>query len=185
MRLVHRRKKSSLHLPNKSTTIHRINPLQLTEFSFGYPNDIGKFATKRNVMKAYKYRIADRILKRKVLGKGAVLIEGPKWCGKTTTAKQLAKSILDLGDSAVLKQSSQLIELSPKTLLEGETPRLIDEWQALPPIWDSIRSEVDNRAEPSQFILTGSSVLPEANSTIHSGTGRYAYIKMRPMSIYE
>ncbi len=136
-------------------------------------------------MAKYKQRISDRILKRKVLGKGAVLIEGPKWCGKTTTAKQLAKSILDLGDSSVLKQSTQLIELSPKTLLEGETPRLIDEWQALPPIWDSIRSEVDKRGEPSQFILTGSSVLPKANETIHSGTGRYAYIKMRPMSLYE
>ena len=113
------------------------------------------------------------------------MIEGPKWCGKTTTAKQLAKSVLDLGDSSVLRQSAQLIELSPKTLLEGKTPRLIDEWQALPPIWDSIRSEVDKRGEPSQFILTGSSVLPEADETIHSGTGRYAYIKMRPMSLYE
>lgn len=138
-----------------------------------------------SVMAKYKQRISDRILKRKVLGKGAVLIEGPKWCGKTTTAKQLAKSILDLGDSSVLKQSAQLIELSPQTLLEGETPRLIDEWQALPPIWDSIRSEVDKRGEPSQFILTGSSVLPEADETIHSGTGRYAYVKMRTMSLYE
>lgn len=140
---------------------------------------------KSSVMAKYKQRIADRILKRKVLGKGAVLIEGPKWCGKTTTAKQLAKSILDLGDSSVLRQSAQLIELSPKTLLEGKTPRLIDEWQALPPIWDSIRSEVDKRGEPSQFILTGSSVLPEADATIHSGTGRFAHIKMRPMSLYE
>lgn len=136
-------------------------------------------------MAKYKQRIADRILERKVLGKGAVLIEGPKWCGKTTTAKQLAKSVLDLGDSAVLKQSSGLIEISPKTLLEGDTPRLIDEWQALPPIWDSIRSEVDKRGEPSQFILTGSSVLPEADETVHSGTGRFATIKMRPMSLYE
>ena len=136
-------------------------------------------------MAKYKQRISDRILKRKVLGKGAVLIEGPKWCGKTTTAKQLAKSILDLGDSSVLKQSAQLIELSPQTLLEGETPRLIDEWQAIPPIWDSIRSEVDKRGEPSLFILTGSSVLPEADETIHSGTGRYAYVKMRTMSLYE
>lgn len=90
-----------------------------------------------------------------------------------------------MGDSSVLKQSAQLIELSPKTLLEGKTPRLIDEWQALPLIWDSIRSEVDKRGEPSQFILTGSSVLPEADETIHSGTGRFAYIKMRPMSLYE
>lgn len=136
-------------------------------------------------MAEYKQRIADRILKRKVQGKGAVLIEGPKWCGKTTTAKQLAKSILDLGDSTVLMQSRQMIELSHKTLLEGDTPRLIDEWQALPPIWDSVRSEVDRRGEPSQFILTGSSVLPEADTLIHSGTGRFAHIKMRPMSLYE
>lgn len=136
-------------------------------------------------MAKYKQRISDRILERKVLGKGAVLIEGPKWCGKTTTAKQLAKSVLDLGDPSVLKESAQLIELSPKTLLEGQTPRLVDEWQALPSIWDSIRSEVDKRGEPSQFILTGSSVLPEADETLHSGTGRYAYIKMRPMSLYE
>jgi len=121
-------------------------------------------------MAKYKQRIADRLLKRKVLGKGAVLIEGPKWCGKTTTAKQLAKSVLDLADASVLKQSTQMIEISPKSLLEGTTPRLIDEWQALPPIWDSIRSEVDKRGEPSQFILTGSSVLPDADETIHSGS---------------
>lgn len=136
-------------------------------------------------MAKYKQRIADKTLQRKVLGKGAVLIEGPKWCGKTTTAKQLAKSYLDLGDSTVLKQSAGLIEISPQTLLKGETPRLIDEWQALPLIWDSIRSEVDRRGEPSQFILTGSSVLPEADETIHSGTGRFATIKMRSMSLYE
>lgn len=136
-------------------------------------------------MAEYKLRVADRILERKVLGKGAVLIEGPKWCGKTTTAKQLAKSVLDLGDASVLKQSTQMIEISPKTLLEGAAPRLIDEWQALPPIWDSIRSEVDKRGETSQFILTGSSVLPDADETIHSGTGRFAHIMMRPMSLYE
>lgn len=136
-------------------------------------------------MAEYKQRIVDRILRRKVLGKGAVLIEGPKWCGKTTTAKQLAKSVLDLGDASVLKQSMQMIEISPKSLLEGASPRLIDEWQALPPIWDSIRSEVDNRGVPSQFILTGSSVLPDATETIHSGTGRFAHVMMRPMSLYE
>lgn len=136
-------------------------------------------------MVKYKHRIADRILERKVLGKGAVLVEGPKWCGKTTTAKQIAKSVLDLGDSSTLTQSAQMIEISPKTLLEGNTPRLIDEWQALPTIWDSIRSEVDKRGEPSQFILTGSSVLPDATETIHSGTGRFAYVKMRPMSLFE
>ena len=118
-------------------------------------------------------------------GKGAVLIEGPKWCGKTTTAKQQAKSMLNLGDSNVLRQSLQMMELSPITLLEGDTPRLIDEWQTIPPLWDTIRSEVDRRGDFSQFILTGSSVLPNAESTIHSGTGRFARIKMRPMSLLE
>lgn len=136
-------------------------------------------------MVAYKHRIADQLLQRKAQGKGAVLIEGPKWCGKTTTAKQLAGSVLDLGDPLVLKQSTEMMELSPNTLLDGDTPRLIDEWQALPPVWDAIRSEVDRRGMPSQFILTGSSVLPEADETIHSGTGRFAYLKMRPMSLYE
>lgn len=136
-------------------------------------------------MTKYKPRIADKILERKVRGKGAVLIEGPKWCGKTTTAKQLAQSVLDLGNSAVLAQSAQMIELSPRELLEGKTPRLIDEWQTLPSIWDCIRNEVDQRNEPSQFILTGSSVLPEAYETVHSGTGRFAHLKMRPMSLYE
>ena len=137
------------------------------------------------MMKEYKKRIADSLLERKVIGKGAVLIEGPKWCGKTTTAKQISRSVLDLGDAAVLRQSTQMIEIDPKILLAGETPRLVDEWQALPLIWDSIRSEVDKRAQPGQFILTGSSVLPDASKTIHSGTGRFAHIKMRPMSLYE
>lgn len=136
-------------------------------------------------MVAYKPRIADRLLTRKLAGKGAVLIEGPKWCGKTTTAKQQAKSMLNLGDSNVLRQSLQMMELSPITLLEGDTPRLIDEWQTIPPLWDTIRSEVDRRGDFSQFILTGSSVLPDAESTIHSGTGRFARIKMRPMSLLE
>ena len=122
---------------------------------------------------------------RKLAGKGAVLIEGPKWCGKTTTARQQAQSMLDLGDSDILRQSRQMFEVSPKTLLQGETPRLIDEWQTIPLLWDSIRSEVDRRGAFSQFILTGSSVLPQADETAHSGTGRFALVKMRPMSLYE
>ena len=106
----------------------------------------------------YKPRIADRLLVRKLSGKGAVLIEGPKWCGKTTTARQQAKSLLDLGDTEVLKQSRQMMEISSKTLLQGETPRLIDEWQTIPELWDSIRNEVDKREAFSQFILTGNRV---------------------------
>lgn len=137
-------------------------------------------------MKAsYKPRIADRILARKLAGKGAVLVEGPKWCGKTTTAQQQAKSILDLGDSVILAQSLRMMEISPKTLLQGDTPRLIDEWQTIPPLWDAIRSEVDRRGDFSQFILTGSSVLPQADETTHSGTGRFAHVRMRPMSLFE
>ncbi len=133
----------------------------------------------------YKNRIADILLERKLAGKGAVLIEGPKWCGKTTTASIQAKSILDLGDSEILKESKIMMEISSKKLLDGETPRLIDEWQTIPPLWDSIRNAVDKRKEPSQFILTGSSVLPEAMETTHSGTGRIGRIRMRPMSLYE
>lgn len=137
-------------------------------------------------MKAkYKPRIADRLLARKLAGKGAVLVEGPKWCGKTTTAQQQAQSLLNLGDSDILNQSLKIMEISPKTLLQGKTPRLIDEWQTIPPLWDTIRSEVDQRGEFSQFILTGSSVLPQANETTHSGTGRFAHVKMRPMSLFE
>lgn len=137
-------------------------------------------------MKAkYKPRIADKLLARKLAGKGAVLVEGPKWCGKTTTAQQQAQSLLNLGDSEILNQSLKIMEISPKTLLQGKTPRLIDEWQTIPPLWDTIRSEVDQRSEFSQFILTGSSVLPQANETTHSGTGRFAHIKMRPMSLFE
>ena len=137
-------------------------------------------------MKAkYKPRIADKLLARKLAGKGAVLVEGPKWCGKTTTAQQQAQSLLNLGDSDILSQSLKMMEISPKTLLQGKTPRLIDEWQTIPPLWDTIRSEVDQRGEFSQFILTGSTVLPQANETTHSGTGRFAHIKMRPMSLFE
>lgn len=133
----------------------------------------------------YIPRIADGLLARKLASKGAVLIEGPKWCGKTTTAMQQAKSILDLGDSSVLRQSLNMMDISPKTLLQGDTPRLIDEWQTIPPLWDTIRNDVDKRRDFSQFILTGSSVLPQAEETIHSGTGRFGKIKMRPMTLFE
>jgi len=137
------------------------------------------------IEKMYKPRIADRLLARKLAGKGAVLIEGPKWCGKTTTARQQAKSLLDLGDTEVLKQSRQMMEISSKTLLQGETPRLVDEWQTISELWDTIRNEVDKRSAFSQFILTGSTVAPQAEDTVHSGTGRIGRVKMRPMSLFE
>lgn len=138
-----------------------------------------------NKTNAYKPRIADATLQRKLEGKGAVLIEGPKWCGKTTTARQQAASVLDLSDSKVLSQSQDLLSLDSGQLLRGATPRLIDEWQTLPELWDNVRSEVDKRNEFGQFILTGSSVPPEHNHIQHTGTGRITRMKMRPMSLWE
>ena len=136
-------------------------------------------------MRIYRHRIADDLLKRKLLGKGAVLIQGPKWCGKTTTAKQVAKSLLDLGDTAELSNALETVQILPKKLLEGENPRLIDEWQTLPELWDMVRSEVDRRGEMGQFILTGSSVPVDEEKRRHSGTGRFGWILMRPMSLWE
>ena len=98
-------------------------------------------------MKAYRKRIADDILKRKLEGKGAILIEGPKWCGKTTTAEQIAASTLYMDEPAKKEQNIAMSELNPKRLLAGETPRLIDEWQIAPKLWDAIRFEVDHRGE--------------------------------------
>ena len=133
----------------------------------------------------YKKRIADLLLEKRLQGKGAVLIEGPKWCGKTTTAKQFAKSLLDLGDSSVLSNSETALQVNPSTLLAGEVPRLLDEWQSIPALWDMVRSEVDRRQSFGQFILTGSSVPPKQEKIHHSGTGRIGRISMRPMSLWE
>lgn len=136
-------------------------------------------------MKKYRKRIADDILKRKLEGKGAVLIEGPKWCGKTTTAEQIAASILYMDDPEKKEQNIAMSELNPKRLLKGETPRLIDEWQLAPKLWDSIRFEVDHRGELGQFVLTGSAVPADTKEITHSGTGRFTWLTMRPMSLFE
>ena len=136
-------------------------------------------------MKKYRARIADDNLKRKLEGKGAVLIEGPKWCGKTTTAEQLAASVLYMDDPERKQQNITMSEINPKRLLQGETPRLIDEWQLAPKLWDAIRFEVDHRGELGQFVLTGSAVPPDTKEITHSGTGRFTWLTMRPMSIYE
>ena len=136
-------------------------------------------------MKRYRNRIADGILGKKLRAKGAVLIEGAKWCGKTTTASQIAKSILYMQDPARKSQYLELSEIDPARLLSGETPRLIDEWQLAPKLWDAIRFEVDRRDEFGQFILTGSAVPPETSEISHSGIGRITKMLMRPMSLYE
>ena len=136
-------------------------------------------------MKKYRKRIADEILARKLEGKGAVLIEGPKWCGKTTTAEQIASSILYMDEPEKKEQNIAMSELNPKRLLKGATPRLIDEWQIAPKLWDAIRFEVDHRGELGQFVLTGSAVPADTKEITHSGTGRFTWLTMRPMSLYE
>ena len=136
-------------------------------------------------MEYYKNRIVDEILKKKLKGKGAVLIQGPKWCGKTTTAEQISKSILYMSKSDEKEQNLTMAEINPNLLLQGEVPRLIDEWQIAPKLWDAIRYEIDHRNAEGQFILTGSSVPAKMDDVTHSGTGRFAWLLMRPMSLYE
>lgn len=136
-------------------------------------------------MSQYKKRISDDIIIKKLKGKGAVLVEGPKWCGKTTTSEVLAKSALYMAEPNQLKQNLALADISPSLLLEGETPRLIDEWQIAPKLWDAVRFEVDHRGEEGQFILTGSAVPAETREIWHTGTGRFAWVLMRPMSLFE
>ena len=133
----------------------------------------------------YRHRIADRLLVRKLEGKGAVLLEGAKWCGKTTTAEQLAKSVLYMSETGRIEQNKQLAKINPSILLKGDKPRLIDEWQIAPSLWDSIRFESDHSSHLGLFILTGSSVPADMSEVIHSGTGRIGWLRMRPMSLWE
>lgn len=136
-------------------------------------------------MGKYRARVADSLLKRKLEGKGAVLIEGPKWCGKTTTAEQVAVSVLYMDEPEKKAQNIAMADLNPKRLLAGATPRLIDEWQLAPKLWDAVRFEVDHRGELGQFVLTGSAVPPDTKEITHSGTGRFTWLTMRPMTLFE
>lgn len=132
----------------------------------------------------YRPRIIDQTVKRYLSVFGAVVIEGPKWCGKTWTSSFHCQSEFLLGDTADGFQNRRLAELNPSLILQGETPRLIDEWQEVPAVWDAVRYEVDRRGEKGQFILTGSST-PIKKGVLHSGTGRIARLKMRTMSLFE
>ena len=136
-------------------------------------------------MKAYRKRIADALLQDKLAVKGAVLVEGPKWCGKTTTAEQASKSVLALDDPDRLPQNLALAQIRPSALLDGAKPRLLDEWQIAPVLWDAVRHAVDRAQSQGLFILTGSSVPPKADATLHTGTGRIARLRMRTMSLWE
>lgn len=136
-------------------------------------------------MAEYKPRIVDKILEFKLKSKGAVLIEGPKWCGKTTTGMQLSNSILQVDNPSQMKKYIILSETNPQILLEGQTPRLVDEWQLLPNLWDTARHEIDSRHKKGQFIFTGSAVPINTSKILHSGTGRFSWLNMRTMSLYE
>lgn len=136
----------------------------------------------------YKHRIADLILTNKLKGMGAVLIEGPKWCGKTTTAEQQSKSVIYMDDPRLKDSYIEAAGIDPSLILDGAVPRLIDEWQVAPRLWDAVRFTVDHRGEDGQFILTGSAVPPmdeEELKKTHTGTGRICRIKMRTMSLWE
>ncbi len=135
--------------------------------------------------KEYISRVADSILTDKLEAMGAVLVEGPKYCGKTTMAAQHANSALYMADPDTKEQNMAMAQTNIARLLVGETPRLIDEWQIAPKFWDAVRGEVDKRDEEGQFILTGSAVPPKMDEIFHTGTGRIARLKLRTMSLWE
>lgn len=133
----------------------------------------------------YRRRIADDLIKDKLEAMGAILIEGPKACGKTTTAEQHANSVIYMDDPRKKEQYRQMAETNIDLLLEGATPRLIDEWQNTPQFWDAIRFEVDHRGDEGHFILTGSAVPAKKDKISHTGTARFGWVTMRPMSLWE
>lgn len=132
----------------------------------------------------YRPRIIDRQVEEYLSAFGAICIEGPKWCGKTWTSSYHSKSEIYIGDPSGNFQNRRLAELSPELVLDGDTPRLIDEWQEVPPLWDAVRYKVDQTPQKGQFILTGSAT-PNHKGILHSGAGRIAKLRMRPMSLYE
>ena len=136
-------------------------------------------------MKEYMPRVSDKLLLEHLESKGAVLGEGAKWCGKTTSAKHLSKSAIEMDRPDMTEQYQRMAKLRPSALLEGEVPHLIDEWQLAPALWNAVRYEVDQRDDFGQFILTGSSVPAKLDESMHTGTGRIARMKMRPMSLFE
>lgn len=133
----------------------------------------------------YKNRIADKILAEQLEASGVVLIQGPKWCGKTTTAVQQAKSVVYMDDPRSVKSNLYFADTNPNVILDGDTPRLIDEWQLAPKLWDAARFEVSRRGLPGQLIFTGSAVPPNMSEIYHSGAGRFARVVMRPMTLWE
>ena len=136
-------------------------------------------------MKGYRKRILDDLIIRRSQTAGAILVEGIKWCGKTTTCEQAAKSVIYLDEPEKREHNLLMAKIRPSEILDGAVPRLIDEWQQAPVLWDAIRYRVDHAEGRGQFLLTGSAVPPDDSDMKHSGTGRFAWLKMRPMSLFE
>lgn len=132
----------------------------------------------------YIKRIVDKQIEEKLDITGAVLIKGPKWCGKTTSAKQIAKSVIEMQNPDLQENYLELANTRPSLLLEGDKPRLIDEWQLAPKLWNAVRYSVDNTGLTNQYILTGSAT-PNEDNSLHSGVGRFAFVTMKPMTLYE
>ncbi len=183
-------KSANCRIKNRPT----VASLRYNAFVFNTINTY--FCRKFFAVNNYKKRVADRLLTYKLESSGAVLIEGPKYCGKTTLASQQAGSILSMADTDTLGQNLALARTNISRLLAGKTPRLIDEWQIAPQFWDAVRSEVDKRNEDGQFMLTGSAVPPrpkkdekgniiEEENIHHTGTGRISRLKLRTMSLWE
>ena len=137
------------------------------------------------IMEKYRKRVADKLLREQLESAGVVLVQGAKWCGKTTTAENMAASVLYMDNPSTIRSNLMLAENDPEFLLQGETPRLIDEWQLAPQLWDTARFVVSHRGKPGQLIFTGSAVPADMSKVTHSGTGRFAWLTMRPMTLWE
>ena len=134
----------------------------------------------------YVKRIIDKEIKKKLAVMGAVVIKGPKWCGKTTSAKKISKSVIEMQNPEMAENYMELAATKPSLLLEGEKPRLIDEWQIAPTLWNAVRYDVDKTGRKGQYILTGSATPNDINDKyLHSGVGRFSFINMKPFSLYE
>ncbi len=180
--------KRKLHnFGNKKSTILETKIQQFWKrklHKFGNTKNKSYFCGKISPME-YLPRLTDSYISKKLRTKGALLIEGPKWCGKTTSGRQFSKSVIYMDDPMRRDEYTKMVELNIQGLLQGPTPRLLDEWQLYPRLWDAVRFEVDQRSAFGQFILTGPAVPPDFSQIVHSGTGRIARLSMRTMSLTE
>lgn len=176
-------------LPNEKPTNSRTKVQQTAERKTNkLPNSPLPAAQKFDripVMDTYKSRIIDETIARKLRGVGAVVVKGAKWCGKTTTCEQHAKSVIYIEDPLKRQANIEMADININQLIDGDYPRLLDEWQEIPKLWDAVRFRVDHSSQFGLYLLTGSAVPPDTDEIKHSGTGRFARLTMRPMTLWE